>query len=454
MKRLTALLAPFALAAGIAAAEPPSPIEWRPPASFDASKPGLGLEPLEGITSELLYDPKPSNASPETGGVYESVLHGTYNHHQQFVVAGEYVIVYWTNHVQDENGPGQRILARVGTFRDGGSRIDWGKPEEIIELAPPAMPAGRRPASDDSDLITGAFMDGTLQLIGGRLFLRGRLLLCDGWTDSMLYHHSANRSPVPDKHYRHTRQAQFRFDIYWILMHFVQEWKLENGRLLPASELYISGERAPAELQVTPTIRKKMGPFNPPYDTAKPLKESPLDFRQALTGKQIRFQRYPKYAPGTAKLAANGKNGLAHHAEFLRPDGSSVAIRDNLLDPTTYYAAEKNHPDEAYSPGVKTNLFGTAIPAAGELPDGTVWIAGSDMKRFNTFITWSKDGRVFDRTKLLIYQRHKAIPGISKPAEAGAQYFQAISRGGTIYLVYSIAKEQIGITRIPMETLK
>ena len=270
----------------------------------------------------------------------------------------------------------------------------------------------------------------------------------------MLYHHSANRSPVPDKHYRHTRQARFRFDIYWILMHFVQEWKLENGRLLPASELYISGERAPAELQVTPTIRKKMGPFNPPYDTAKPLEESPLDFRQALTGKQIRFQRYPKYAPGTAKLAANGKNGLAHHAEFLRPDGSSVAIRDNLLDPTTYYAAEKNHPDEAYSPGVKTNLFGTAMPAAGELPDGTVWIAGSDMKRFNTFITWSKDGRVFDRTKLLIYQRHKAIPGISKPAEAGAQYFQAISRGGTIYLVYSIAKEQIGITRIPMETLK
>ena len=131
-----------------------------------------------------------------------------------------------------------------------------------------------------------------------------------------------------------------------------------------------------------------------------------------------------------------------------------MAIRDNLLDPTTYYAAEKNHPDEAYSPGVKTNLFGTAMPAAGELPDGTVWIAGSDMKRFNTFITWSKDGRVFDRTKLLIYQRHKAIPGISKPAEAGAQYFQAISRGGTIYLVYSIAKEQIGITRIPMETLK
>jgi len=446
------LLAGLTLTA--AAADPAPPLEWKPPASFDPARPGLGLEQLEGVAADLLYDPKPSKASPENGGTYESILHGTYNHHQQFVVLGDRVIVYWTNHVQDENGPGQRLLARVGIFRDNGGSIDWGKPEEIVELAPPAMPAGRRPVSDDSDLITGAFMDGTLQLIDGRLFLRGRLLLCDGWTDTMLYHHNANCSPVPDEHYSRGRKPPFRFDIYWQLMGFVQEWKFEDGKLRPASELYVSGDPAPAELQVTPSIRKKMGRFLPPYDTAKPLAEAPEEFRKALQGRQAIFNRRPRYAPGTDKLAANGKNGLAHHTEFIRPDGSSVTVRDNLLDPTTYYAAEKQTPEACYGPGIKTNLFGTAMPVAGELPDGTVWFVGSDMTRQNAYITWSKDGRIFDRTRLLLHISYEAVPGISKPAVGGAQYFQAITRNGNIYLVYSIAKEKIGICRIPAEVLK
>lgn len=94
------------------------------------------------------------------------------------------------------------------------------------------------------------------------------------------------------------------------------------------------------------------------------------------------------------------------------------------------------------------------MPVAGELPDGTVWFVGSDMTRQNAYITWSKDGRIFDRTKLLMNIRYEALPGISKPAVGGAQYFQTITRNGNIYLVYSIAKEKIGICRIPAEVLK
>ena len=57
-----------------------------------------------------------------------------------------------------------------------------------------------------------------------------------------------------------------------------------------------------------------------------------------MHGKRVKFQRNPKYAKGTDKLAADGKNGLAHHTEFQRPDGKWVAVRDNLLNPHYYYA--------------------------------------------------------------------------------------------------------------------
>lgn len=430
-------------------------LRWVTPPSFDSKLPGLGLEPLTGFEQMTVYEPLVSNADPADGGngKYESFRHGTYNHHQQIVLSDDFIIIYWTNHVRDENGPGQRILAKVGRFADNGNRIDWCADEEIVELAPPAMPAARRPAADTGDVVKGAFIDGTFSLVGDRLFLRGRLLLCDGWTDSMEYHHAPNRAPVPDEHYQVSKNPPFRFDIYWFLMSFVQEWKLDKGKLVPVSPVYRLSEPLPAEMQITPTIRKKMGKLNPPYDQALPIADAPADFVAAMNGPATTFGRIPKYAPGTEKIAADGKNGLAHHAEFIRPDGKYVVVRDNLLASDTYYAAVKDSADDVYPPAVKTNLFGTAMPVAGELADGTVWFIGSDATRFNCYITWSKDGKVFDRTKLLMHLEYQATPGVSKPKAGGAQYFKAIVNGDNIWIIYSVAKEKIGLIKLPAKLL-
>ena len=76
------------------------------------------------------------------------------------------------------------------------------------------------------------------------------------------------------------------------------------------------------------------------------------------------------------------------------------------------------------------------------------------MKRENAYITWSKDGILFDKTKLLLFMRFEGTPGLHSPKAQGAQYFQTMTRGNYIWLVFSVAKQKIGLLRIPFDSLK
>ncbi|MCQ2396424.1 MAG: hypothetical protein MJ106_01855 [Lentisphaeria bacterium] len=433
------------------------PVIWNVPEAFDTSKDGFGLEQFPGTELSFIYEPIISHADPAEGGdgKYESVMHGTYNHHQQFALIDDYVVVFWTNHVRDENGPGQRILARLGKFNEDGSQIDWGRPEDIVEVAQPVQAARLRPAADTDSVITGIFMDDIVTQVGDQILVKCRFMLCDGWTNNMKYHGSPpNTAPVPDEFYSQPRipEKNYRYDIYWYLGSFVRTWTVKDGKLVASSEPYIYDHLPPKELQVTPTILKTMGPINELYANAKFLKDAPESFHAILRGEPKVFNRSPKYAPGTNKLAADGKNGLAHYTEFIRPDGKYVVMRDNLVDPTNYYASIKNNADECYPPAVRTNFFGAAMPVSGELPDGTVWFVGSDTKRENAYITWSKDGIHFDKTKLLIHLKFKGVPGLNAPTGGGAQYFQALTRGNYIWIVFSVSKQNIGLLKVPFSS--
>ena len=175
----------------------------------------------------------------------------------------------------------------------------------------------------------------------------------------------------------------------------------------------------------------------------------------------MQFHRWPKFAPGTDHLAADGLHGLAHRAEFRRPDGSWVVLRDNRLNCGRYYAAEKEHEDDAYPPAVETNLYGGAQMIAGELSDGRVWVVcnsfddyytDADNSRKDMFLTLSDDGRTFDRTWLLLHVKRRSDGGVYK--FGGPQYFQEIVTGETMWIVYSITKEQLGLTKLPLGLLE
>jgi hypothetical protein len=437
------------------------PLSWICPPGFNADSRQLGLPSLTGVTHRLLYDPAPSAA--DLTGQYESLRHGTYNHHQVFVRHNNRLIVVWTNHMQDENGPGQRLLAKAGRIAPDESDIEWGGDESLSELCPPAHPVRRRRSVDDAPVIDGIFGGGGLDVLeDGRMFVTIRLKVCDGWTDDLQYHLGGGLTgPMPDEHYRPgrdtgpVRERRFRWDLYWHIGRFVQQVELDPaGRFKAVGPMYRVDKSDLTELRITPTITKRIAPLNEPFRSAPDFEQAPDDVKTGYSrGRRVPpCGRSPRYAAGTFKLAANGRNGLAHNTEFRRPDGKWVVVRDNLLDTETYYAAVKNNQDDCYPPAHKTALFGTAMPVAGELPSGAVWLIGSNARRTETYLALSKDGVLFDKTWSLLSLNHQATPGICK-GDGGAQYFQAATVGPNIWIVYSIAKEQVGMTKIPVALL-
>ncbi len=453
-----------ALAAALVCAEEP-PLVWKQPAGFDPGKAGLGLPVLTGTTHRVLYDPLPSEA--DKTGRYESLRHGTYNHHQTFFRYNNRVIIRWTNHMQDENGPGQRCLAKTGRLTEDGSDIDWGGDETLSELCPPPHPVRRRRSADTNSVIDGLFATAGLHILeDGQMFVSVQVKLCEGWTDDLKYHTGLSE-PVPDEHYNPgpDRKRGFKWDIYWKMGNYLRQVEMDDtGRIMPIGPMYIIGKPPlTTELQITPTIAKKILPMNEPYRSAVPYETAPKEIRDAYSkGPRVpSCRRSLKYAPGTSLLAENGKNGLMHSTEFVRPDGKWVAVRDNLLDLRIYYAAVKDKQDEVYPPGRRTNLFGAVMPVAGELPSGAVWLIGSNLSRTEAYITLAKDGIHFEKTwSLLSSQNLRAMHGISKASSGickggdGAQYFHSVTIGPNIWVVYSIAKEQVGITKIPVALLE
>ena len=448
-----AVIAAVAIGADSRTQEPP--IRWVPPPTFDKGKVGLGLPKLEGVTHWLIYDPLPSKCNVDEGGTgrYESLRHGTYSHHQRIVLHEDKFIAYWTNHSKDENGPGQRLLAKVGTFNSDRTDVEWGGDETLVELGPAPVPVRRRLWTHDPDEMYEGYASCMLQLINGKLYVRGSMVGCHGWTNDVKYHGRCYK-PIPAENWSDGRDTKrgFRWDMWWPLgMGFVQRWRIEGKTLVPDSPMYKFND-AFTKVEVTPGRFKRVPPVLEPYASAQPFASAPREMQEDVVhGKRVVFHRHPKYAKGTRRLAADGKHGLAHYSEFRRPDGKWVAVRDNLLVPNYYYAAIKDKHSDNYPPAVPTNLFGQAMPVAGELPDGRPWIICNNRSRYDMYITLSDDGVAFDRTWHLLHEAPKRDGGICKGG--GPQYFQSVTVGPNIWVVYSIGKIKVGVTKIPIRLL-
>jgi hypothetical protein len=435
-----------------------------PPATFDPNAPDLGLPPFPAASHALLYDAVPSAANVDEGGDgrYESLLHGTYSHHPAIVVLGRTFIVYWTNHSKDENGPGQRVLAHVGQFDEAFEEIDWSGRNALVEIIPPPIPVRRRPWNHDPDIVY-PYGAGSLQLINGRLYTLGGIHACHGYTNNVKYHgHQTKPLPAADWSDNLDRDHGFVYDVWLDLgLSFAWRWKISGGTLVPDSPLYA---RSPltTRFEVCDGRWKDVAPLLPPYTETVPFEQASDEMRNdILHGTPAVFERTPKYAPGTSRLTEDGTNGLAHQTQFRRRDGRWVVLRDNLECRGHYWAAMKEREQDDYPPSVETNLYGGAMPVAGELPSGRAWIIcnsfddyynAADRSRKVMFITLSDDGVTFDKTYELLHVNREPDGGMYK--FGGPQYYKALTVGKNIWIVYSITKEKVGVTKIPVEALE
>jgi len=450
--------------------QPEAPIRWQVPEGFDPTIAGLGLPVLEGIRHfEVMNCLKSTSPQDEGGsGIYESVMHGTWNHNLRIATYQDWVFGIWDNHTLDENGPGSRVLAGVGKSINARGDIRWAD-HPIIELAPQPIPVMRRKIHCDRDAFRTTAARGSLVTIEGRLFFIGNLGGLYGTTTHPhmgLWSAEPNNPqpspPIPTEYFHFGPEPgamNGKFARWNLGVHFYQEWAVRDDRLTPISPLFVSG-RPPMFLQITPDLKLPVEPVIEPYKSAPLLSQAPQDFQDLiLHGQRVGDIRSPKYAPQTERLTHDGTNGLAHRTQYRRPDGKYVAIRENL-SPTQcpfYYAALKETAEDNFPPAWRSNLYGAVNPSAMELPDGSVVIVANSPNRQNMFMVHSRNGITFDRTWLLKHQQlNNYTPGIMKREGgpgAGPQYFVTAIMGQSLWIIYSISKEHIGATQVPLNSL-
>ena len=443
---------------------PDAPIRWVVPEGFDPREPGLGLpEMKEAEHVELMHALRSKAPADEGGsGRYESVCHGSWNHNTGVFVYQDRLLATWHNHALDENGPGSRTLARVGKILNDRGDVDWGADDNIIELAPAAVPVRRRLLVSDADAVRDAQAKGGFRIVDDRLIFCGRLSALHGVTTRLPRNIPAGEVLAPEAyaHARTPQMANASFAVWNLDFPFYQEWGIKDDRFQPLSPIYKEHELADS-LQMTTEMRLPLEPLVPPYSNAPLLAQAPADFQELVrkANAQGAASSPSGYEPGTSHLTQDGTNGLVHGAYFKRPDGSMVAVRENQK-PTVqpfYYASEKPDAESFYPPALRTNVYGAADPAAGALPDGTAYILGNSPNRSNMYLTVSKDGRVFDRSWLLLYRRvSDYTPGAMKTqggSGSGPQYFRPVVIGQSLWIIYSLSKEHMGATRVPLNVL-
>ena len=445
-----------------------APIKWIPPKTFNLDSPDLGFPKLKKAEHMELLHAKKSNAPLDEGGSgkYRSLQHGSWNHNNKIATFKDRLIAIWDNHSLDENGPGSRVIAKVGKITNPETgEIDWGGEETFAELAPPAVPVRRRKIHCDDDAVRSVMATGTFYEIDGRLIFCGRLTALYGiTTNAPKYNYKKTKVLIDDGEFFFGPVPQASVNkafMNWDLgMNFYQEWDVVDDRLQPVTPIYKENEMSKV-LEITSKITLPLEPLIEPYKSAALLKAAPEDLQDLINnGKRKSFTSSPKYAPQTAHLTEDGTNGLLHSSEFVRPDGVYVAVRENQKPKVSpvYYAAVKPDKESVYPPAKRTNLYGAVNPASGELEDGRVFIVGNSPNRRTMFLYLSEDGKVFDKSWFLLHKKlGDFTPGIMKSQGgpgAGPQYFTTAVIGKSLWIIYSISKEHIGATRVPIEALR
>lgn len=155
-----------------------------------------------------------------------------------------------------------------------------------------------------------------------------------------------------------------------------------------------------------------------------------------------------------------GNRTYAEPNWFRRPDGSVVMLFRTRSAINQLWASVSKDNGASWSQAVPTNfLDSTARFSAGNLPNGTAFVINNPGAKRNPRIrnpltlALSSDGITFDRGFIIrggpTSMRFEGIHKLD-----GWQYPSAVTWQGYLYIVYSINKEDVGVTRVALEKLQ
>ena len=163
------------------------------------------------------------------------------------------------------------------------------------------------------------------------------------------------------------------------------------------------------------------------------------------------------------RIAKDGHR-LAEHTLYRRPDGHRVQLARDLNYSHRLYYSESND-GRIFSTPVQTDVPDSPSKTkAGSLPDGRNFIIGNFVhdpeqdatrthyKRYPLVIALSKDGKVFDRA--LAIRATPTEPRFEVGGSSdGYQYPDAVLVENDLWVIYSINKQDIAISRLPCKGL-
>jgi len=357
------------------------------------NKQTLGLESLSSERS-LVY-----RANGESG---------IYSHHPSLVVFRGRLFCSWSNGKEGhEDEPGQRVL--LSTSADG---TNWSTHRVLFDP---------RDKKNETSAAAGFHVDGQT-LVAYFTFRKGAPILSLLKADNALF----ARTTRDGEHWSEPiRVASGSF--------------MESPIRLPGGRLLLTGEATGTRRQVDKSRMLMLYSDNP--SGLGPWKEGQIE-------------------PARSKPIGEAIFRWSEPCPYVRSDGVIVSPFRNTSG--YLYASLSRDNGKTWSVPQPTNFADSrARFCTGQLPDGRTYIISNPgagkSRRFGTgnrtllTISFSQDGQVFDQAFVLRGERAVHRFG-GRGKSNGWQYPHAVIFKNQLCVIYSINKEDIGVTRLPLKS--
>jgi hypothetical protein len=148
---------------------------------------------------------------------------------------------------------------------------------------------------------------------------------------------------------------------------------------------------------------------------------------------------------------------LCEPTAYRRPDGVLVKLSRDLGPSRRIYASVSRDGGATWAPAVQTNIPDQPSKAvAGTLPDGCTYLIGNPVigaARDPLVIGLSRDGKSLGRG----FAIRAGAPAIRHPGRhkgPGFQYPSATVAGDALWVICSVGKEDVAVSRVPLAHLR
>jgi len=372
---------------------------------------GAGYPDIDGVRHALVFA-----ANDETGG---------YNHHAQIAEHNGTLYALWSNNRHFEDAPGQRVL--YASSPDG---FHW---SDFDEAFPSPGPFKKK--SEKGLLLTTL---GWVQ-VNDKLFAMAKLTAMDGFRnpDNTLFSDTKDRE----------RGIIFDKRIYYGVF---------------ARELMDDGSWGP--------IFTVEGKPPAPDQIAFPVLEhsqcvTPEEYQALLAASKEHTYPWRSKLPPTA-----GNPLLCEPSTYALEDGTLVTLfRDERYSHRLFVTTSLDG-GQTWSAAYPTNVPDSpSYTKTIALGDGTVIMVGNQVAEESNFdnpkpahlgrdplvLSVSYDGITFDKAYALREGKHSfRVPNVGGRGYTGGQYPSLLLQNDKLFVIYSMGKEDIAVSTVPINTIK